>query len=232
MGNEITGKSGQPTLPPVRSSEPAPAAGGRNRPERSAGDSNPRTPAAGEPRSGAAPAGGRTPEKKEKEKPELLAVNAAVPEPPKKKQQRKPRKPKKEETSFNSEQISSLILSASAIVASRPDMAIWALNPEEAQQLATPIANMIQKSEALQKMGEYSDAVTLVTASLVIFAPRAMVYRDQQKKKKEAQGVIKRVDKRKSETGINKPDVRNEQRTAPIGAESASSIFNAIPATI
>ena len=231
MGNEITGKSGQPTLPPVRSSEPAPA-GGRNRPERSAGDSNSRTPAAGDPRSGAAPAGGRTPEKEKKEKPELLAVNAAVPEPPKKKQQRKPRKAKKEETSFNSEQISSLILSASAIVASRPDMSIWALRPEEAQQLATPIANMIQKSEALQKIGEYSDAVALVTASLVIFAPRAMVYHDQQKKKKEAQGVIKRVDKRKSETGSNKPDARNEQRVTPAGAEPTSSIFNAIPATI
>lgn len=231
MGNEIAGKSGQPVLPPVRSSEPAPAAGG-NRPERSAGDSRPRTPAAGDPRSGAASAGGRNPEKKEKEKPELLAVNAAVPEPPKKKQQRKPRKPKKEETSFNSEQISSLILSASAIVASRPEMAVWALRPEEANQLATPIANMIQKSEALQKMGEYSDAVALVTASLVIFAPRAMVYHDQQKKKKEAQGVIKRVDKRKSETGSNKPDARNEQRTAPAGAESPASIFSAIPATI
>ena len=78
-------------------------------------------------------------------------------------------------------------------VASRPDMAVWQLRPEEATQLATPIANMIQKSEALQKMGEYSDAIALVTASLVIFAPRAMVYHDQQKQKKAEKGVIKRT---------------------------------------
>ena len=230
MGNEVTGKSGQPVLPPVRSNDPAPTGG--NRPERSSGDSRTRTPATGNPRSGAAGAAGGNPEKEKKVQPELVAVNAAVPEPPKKKQQRKPRKQKKDESSFNAEQISALILSASAIVASKPEMSVWALQPEEANQLATPIANMIQKSEALQKLGEYSDAVALVTASLVIFAPRAMVYHDQQKKKKEAQGVIKRVDKRKSETGSNKPNERNEQRTAPAGANDASSIFNAIPATI
>lgn len=237
MGNEITGKSGQPVLPPVRSNEPPT---GGTRPEQH--NRNPRpagTPEAGtrsNSSGGTRPAG--TPEK-EKGLSGLAPVTPkdtpAVPAPnePQKKQKRKPRKKKEEPANFNADQISGLILSASAIVASRPDMAIWELQEAEAKQLATPIANMIAKSEKLQNMGEYADAIALVTASLVIFAPRAMVFADQQKKKKVERGVI--VDKRKeakSNGGNAKSDGGNEIRTPANGVEPSSSIFAAIPATI
>ena len=230
MGEELTRKLGQPAVPPVRNPKPEPAAGRTDpRPERPAGDSRPRNPAAGNSRSGNGDGAGKAEEKKTSG---LAPVTAAVPETPKKKQQRKPRKAKKEESSFNAEQISALILSTSTIIASRPDMAVWALRPEEATQLATPIANMIQKSEALQKMGEYSDAIALVTASLVIFAPRAMVYHDQQKQKKAAKGVIKRVEKGKSESSNGKSDGGSNERNSTNVPKHDSSIFAAIPATI
>ena len=228
MGNEVTGKSGQPTLPPVRSAKPDQHPAGGNRPERPAGNPRPRNSADGADRSGTG--NGGNPE--EKKVSGLATVTAAVPETPKKTQQRKPRKPKKEETSFNAEQISALILSTSAIVASRPDMAVWQLRPEEATQLATPIANMIQKSEALQKMGEYSDAIALVTASLVIFAPRAMVYHDQQKQKKAEKGVIKRVEERQSKKSDGKSAGGSDKQSPAPSVKHDSSIFAAIPATI
>ena len=242
MGAEVNGIGGKPNFPPVPAGKPAGKPAGGNRPEPS--NRNPRpagTPEAGT-RSGAG--GGTrtagTPEEKKvsglapvtpKETPTPPAVPA--PNEPQKKQKRKPRKKKEEPANFNADQISGLILSASAIVASRPDMAIWMLREEEAKQLATPIANMIAKSEKLQNMGEYADAISLVTASLVIFAPRAMMFADQKKKKNLERGVI--VDKRKeakSVAGSAKPVERSTERPPADGVESGSSIFAAIPATI
>ena len=236
MGNENAKQSGLPTVPTDR--KPAPA--GRGRPLES--NRNPSTAGTREAGTRSNPDGGtRTAGTPEKEKVSGLApvketpTPPAVPAPnePQKKQKRKPRKKKEEPTTFNADQISGLILSASAIVASRPDMSIWALHEEEAKQLATPIANMIAKSEKFQNMGEYADAISLVTASLVIFAPRAMMFADQQKKKKIERGVI--VDKRKeakSNSGNAKSPERSVERTASHGGELAPSVFDAIPATI
>ena len=131
---------------------------------------------------------------------------------------------------YNAEQIAALIQGTSAIVASRPDMAVFALTPAEAQQLAQPIANMIAKSERLQNMGEYADAISLVTASLVIFGPRVMIYQDQQKKKKSEKGVIM-VDKRE------KPKVQGDagkpsKVDAPKPSTHDTGIFASIPSTM
>ena len=137
-------------------------------------------------------------------------VPVPAPEEPKKKQQRKPRKKKEEPQTFNAEQISALILSASAIVASRPDLQLWQLSPAEANQLATPISNMIAKSEKLQNMGEYADAIALVTASMIIFAPRAFAQAEINKKKKlEKNGgvkIVRKDEERKVSGSGEKPD--------------------------
>ena len=53
---------------------------------------------------------------------------------------------------------------------------MFAISKAEADQLAAPIANMIAKSERLKNAGEYADAISLVTAALIIFAPRFVVY--------------------------------------------------------
>lgn len=238
MGAEVNGVNGKGSglsVPPVPAGKHAGGPQRDNRNPRTAG-----TPEGGtrsNPDRGTRPAGGTQEEKKVSG---LAPVNPlketpAIPAPnePQKKQKRKPRKKKEESTNFNADQISGLILSASAVVASRPEMSVWMLREEEAKQLATPIANMIAKSEKLQNMGEYADAIALVTASLVIFAPRAMMYADQQKKKKTERGVI--VDKRKeakSNGGNAKPVTGNADRTPAHGGEPASSIFAAIPATI
>ena len=161
----------------------------------------------------------------------MATVNEVpTPEAPKKKATRKPKKKKEDPQSFTAEQLAALILSTSAIVGSREGMAVFTLRPEEATQLATPIANMIAKSEKLQNMGEYADAISLVTASLVIFAPRFMVYHDQQKKKKlERNGGVQIVRK---ETESKRSSGKPSGTDAPHAPEHDSSIYSAIPSTI
>lgn len=105
-------------------------------------------------------------------------------------------------------------------------MEVWTLRPDEATQLANPIANMIEKSEKLKAMSEHADAISLVTASLVIFAPRMLIYNDQQKKKKlEQTGGVKIVhEKGKSAGGAERPSKPSPSN----GPKPGSSALDAI----
>lgn len=166
-----------------------------------------------------------------------LSESVPVPAEPQKKKKRAPRKKKQEQTAASAEQISAFLLATSQIVGSREGMEVFKLQPEETMQLATPIANMIEKSEKLQNLGEHADAISLVTASLIIFAPRVMIYTEQQKQKKiKKAGGVKLVDQRKGKKpektegrgSVGKPD---EPR--PAHAENnAPSIYDAIPSTL
>lgn len=194
---------------------------------------NPR-PAAAAAETGRTAGTGRT-----AEAPQPLAKALVIeePQPPKpetpkggKRDRKKKSAPKKAPQAYNAEQISALILAASGIIGSRPGKEIFTLQPEEAQQLATPIANMIAKSEKLANLGEYADAISLVSAALIIFVPRFLVYADQQKavKAKAAGGVkLVRTDGEKqknaaSPDGGGKPDSGKH-------TESAAGIHSAIP---
>lgn len=240
MGAELAKQPGQLARPPVRNPEterpdprPRPGTGG---PQQAAGNPRPADSPAGKPGAGAGKTGNGT-GNPEKEKVLGLApvtgTAAPAPEAPKKKQTRKPRKKKEEPQTFNADQLSALILSVSAIVGSRPGMEVWTLRPEEAQQLATPIANMAAKSEKLQNMGEYADAISLVTASVVIFAPRAFVYHDQQKQKKiqNAGGVkLVRTDHKEGK-GTDSPK-RTAGPNAATVAEHGPGLSDILPVTI
>lgn len=180
MGEESTRIAGKPAEPPIRN--PEPAAGGKPAGGKTAGNPSPRT--AGDTRTGTGGTG-RTAEKEKARSGVVLLKEetAPVPETPKKKQTRKPRKKKEITAGFNAEQISALIVSMSAIVASREGFEMFALSQVEANQLATPIANMIAKSEKIGALAEHADAVALITASIVIFAPRIMMCLDAKKEK-------------------------------------------------
>lgn len=138
------------------------------------------------------------------------ADSAPVPEQPKKKQTRKkkPTKKKQEETpAFSSSQISALLVSISGVVATRPNCHMFALSEMEAEQIATPLSNIIAKSEKLSGVSEHADAIALVSACLIIMLPRVMLYFDALKQKKlESNGGVKIADKRndkKAESGRN-----------------------------
>ena len=236
MGEEITRKPVQSPGQNQRSADPRPGTG--TRPEGTGGNSGTPAPGTGTP----APAGTGTGHRagtqaEEKKSAGLSSVTPAapVPEAPKKQTKRKKSAPKKKAPdSFNAEQISALIMSASAIVASRPGMEVFMLRPEEANQLATPLANMIEKSEKLQSLGEHADALSLVTASLVIFAPRVLVYSDQQKKKKlERNGGVQLVQQKGKSPGSDKrtDGKPNADRAAPV-EKHVPSALDAVPPVI
>lgn len=237
MGETVTRKP-VPTPPADKGGAGTQGTGPRTGPGTAGPEQPHRNPPAPAPGTGTpAPArtgGGPRTGTPEKEKPAQVAVlkeAAPVPAEPQKKKKRTPKKKKEEPKSFNAEQISTLILTASGIVASRPDMGIWQLQQEEAIQLAEPIANMIQKSEALQSLGEHADAVALVSAALIIFTPRVIAQATITKEKKKAKnGCVTLVDRRKPEKGKSKGShERVSGSDAAHGEIPLPSIYDAIP---
>ena len=213
----------------------APAGNGTDRSSRTEPNSAGRPPAPPAPRRSAPAAEGRKAE--EKGLPGLASLTPEIPVPaePQKKKKRTPKKKKQEPQNATAEQISAFLLATSQIIGSREGMQVFTLTPAETMQLATPMANLIEKSEKLQNLGEHADAISLVTASLIIFAPRVLIYSEQQKQKKIQQtGGVKLVDTRKdTEKGKSRkdPGKPNEPRPADVQTD-ASSIFSAIPVTI
>ena len=236
MGEELKRNA----VEPARADKGSPDTRGTGtRPGETCGNPGTPAPGTGTPAPAGTGAGPRAGTQTEEKKPAgLSAVNnpaAPVPETPKKQTKRKKSTPKKKTPdSFNADQISALIMSASAIVASRPGMEVFMLRPEEANQLATPLANMIEKSEKLQNLGEHADALSLVTASLVIFAPRVLVYSDQQKKKKlEKNGGVQLVQQKgKSAGGNQRTDGKPVADRAAHVENHVSSALDAIPPCI
>ena len=230
MGEEVTRNAGGLAEPPKRSTDTGTAG---SAPGKQAGGNRPATaPGTG----GTAPAGGSTGGKAggkaEKEKTSGLAsINPPpVPDSPKKKQ-RKPRQKKEDKsTTFNASQLSALIVSLSAIVASRPGLEMFVISEIEAQQIATPLANMIAKSEQLSQLSEHADALALVTATFVIMAPRMMMYFDAQKQRRlKAAGGVKlvRTDTQDAKSGRDsgKPGEHSSRNTA----DDVPSFFAAMP---
>lgn len=136
-----------------------------------------------------------TPEVKDKDVLGLVEVASPVPVPekaPAKKRTVKRKKKTTKQEGFSSTQIQTLIMAMSGILASRPDFAIFALSETEAKQLAEPIANIITNTGYSEQVGKYADHIALVTACLMIFAPRLIVFSQQQKVKKiEKNGGLK-----------------------------------------
>ena len=232
MGETITGNINRLAEPPK--SSPNPGTGGSAPGKQASRNSSSPAPGTGNaPAAGSGtPAGGKTAGTAEEKKVSGLAsvTPPPVPETPKKKQ-RKPRQ-KKQETpsSFNADQITALIVSMSSIVASRPGLDMFAISDMEAKQIATPLSNMIAKSEQLKQLSEHADALALVTACIVVMAPRIMLYLDAQKQKKlNAAGGVKLVrtdnENRKNDGSSSKSD-----RPAPRKPENdVSGLYAAMP---
>lgn len=138
-----------------------------------------------------------------------------IPEPQQPKQKRKYTKKAKEEntsSSFDSKQISAFIVAVSSMVASREGMTHWLISESEAEQIAKPLANIIAKSEQLKVLGEHADAFALVTACMMIFAPRLIITFQNKSKK----GVIKT-----NGTGKHNNDTKSRESNKSVHRENA-----------
>ena len=237
MGNEDARNAGRLAPPPSGSHEAQRPRTRTERPRKADGDSLPTAPGAGTP--ARTDTGGPGTGGKAEKAPILGLADVTVPPgpaEPQKKQRRKPSpKKKKDEGPITADQLQALILTATNIVATRPGCEVWALKPEEAKQLAQPIANMIAKSEHLQNAGEYADAIALITASVMIFGPRAYIFTTQQKARKIQQtGGVKLVrgkpveQKRKDAGGDRGHDADGHAHAE----HHASTIYDTIPGTI
>lgn len=229
MGEEVARNNGRPPEPPKRSTNPGgPAPKSTDRNPDAQGTGTGRTPKTGTSGNGTA-AGTGTPEKTQPVG--LAAVTPPpVPDAPKKKQTRKPKQKKQEPASFNAEQISALIVSISSIVAARPGLTMFAISKMEADQIATPLANMIAKSEALKGLSEHADAVALVSACFVVMIPRVMMYFDAQKEKqKAAAGGVKLVRTDTEKAKAPRDNRNHAANSAPAVQNDVSSLYAQLP---
>lgn len=151
-----------------------------------------------------------------------------IPEPQAPKQKRKYTKRVKEEKpqTFNTEQITGLIVAISSMVASREGMSHWLISESEAKQIAEPLSNIIEKSEHLKSLGEHADAFALVTACLMIFAPRLIITLQTNKVKKG----VKKVNGKYNDTKSTDSNKQVPRKDAVTPSANVQTIFDSISA--
>ena len=157
---------------------------------------------------------------------ELPDVN--IPEPQQPKQKRKyTKKAKEENNSFDSKQITAFIVAVSSMVASREGMSHWLISEAEAEQIAKPLSNIIAKSEHLKVLGEHADAFALVSACLMIFAPRLIITLQTNKSKK---GVKKLnvTGKHNNDTKSTNSNNKAHRENAVAPSDDNKTIFESI----
>ena len=145
----------------------------------------------------------------------------------------KPRKVNKKKnssvSSVDTQSLKQIILTVSAVISERPKMKHWLLSDKEAESIATPISNMIAKSEKFSNMGEYADQIALVMACITIIIPRIYISirLEKEVKKIERTGQhtdtvpkTEQPDKKGKASDSNRGNVRN----APSGGKDAVGI--------
>ena len=100
--------------------------------------------------------------------PKVVAIT-----PPKPRRKRTPKK--SDNDSETVKQFTAFLTGLCAVIASRPNMSHWAITESEAKQIAVPLVNIINNSEALKGIAEHSDALALGVALIAVIAPRAMI---------------------------------------------------------
>lgn len=169
----------------------------------------------------------------EKKLSELATLSVEQSEKPKKKRTRK--KVTKNDSTFNAEQITALLLTASAILTQNEETAVFAITEVEARQLAEPIANLIAKNDSLQQLSEHADGVALLSAAFMIFAPKLFIFLQHRKQKKQLkkQGLqlIKEKEvKSNDKTGTIKNDSRGTNgATTANSSTNANNVMSSIP---
>lgn len=160
----------------------------------------------------------------EKEFPQVVTVDTGKSEEERKKEERnakrreryakqkaengqsvKPRKvngkkKQSDESPINTEQINALILSLSAIVASRPNCEQWLLAESEVDAITKPLVAMIAESEKLEIITQNSNQIALAVACISVFAPRIMVTVQKMKAEREKEKNVRKVEQAKADT--------------------------------
>lgn len=115
----------------------------------------------------------------------------------------KPRKvnqnKKQTEPTFDREQINNLVVSLSAIIASRPNCEQWLLDESEVDAITKPLCNIIAESEKLEVIAQNSNQIALGVACISVFAPRVLVTVQKAKAEKEKKNNVRKVEQTKAD---------------------------------
>lgn len=94
------------------------------------------------------------------------------------------RRTTKKAASFDDGQLATLLTVTSGILGSREGFEIFALTEQEAKQIATPLAAIMAKNSALEKVaGEHADTIALVVAIASIYIPKFLLWQAMRPKK-------------------------------------------------
>ena len=118
-------------------------------------------------------------------------------------------KKKEEKPALSNDQLNSLILSFSAVIASRPKCEHWLLTEAEVNSITTPLSNMLKESAVFEKIGEHSNQIALIVACVTVFMPRVIksVAMIQEEKKNEQR--VKRATEERNKIKNHKSSGQN-----------------------
>jgi len=150
----------------------------------------------------------------------------------------KPKTTRKANTKTDSQHIKILMLTVSGIIASRENMQMWALTPQEIDSLAEPLAAVLDKHNVGQATGEYAEYIALVMALFVVFVPKYLMWKEINKQRKvEQQNARKPItNQQQRNTNENGATTANSQQpsgaSANDGASFSGKLHDSIPAII
>ena len=130
-----------------------------------------------------------TDEEKKKEQARIRAKKARE----KKKAEKAAAQAAQQPETFNAQQLTSLLVTLSTVLAARPGFEHWKLSEMEAKQIVEPLCNIIKNSTNIEDLGKYADHIALTIACVTIILPRAIVTLQQMAKEKKAKKEVIKV---------------------------------------
>lgn len=98
-------------------------------------------------------------------------------------------------------QIKLLLLTVSGIIASRPNMEVWAMTGDEIDQIIEPLSSILAKHNVGEATSEYADYIALVISLFVIFVPKYLIWKQTQPKKEKKPNVTRTATNTPVESG-------------------------------
>ena len=164
---------------------------------------------------------------------------ATVNEPPqpelKKAPKKRTRTTKKNDSVFNEEQLTALIMSISSVfkASDKDSVKLFALSESEAKQIATPLSKLIINNDSLKGLTEHSDSIALVTACLMIMIPRLVIFAQLKKQEKKLRDqnvkIMKgtKTNEQKGQTDRNSQPAH--ERATHNNANGGQSVLSILP---
>lgn len=126
-------------------------------------------------------------------------------------------------------QIKILLLTVSGIIASRPNMEVWAMTGDEIDQVVEPLSNILAKHNVGEATSEYADYIALLLALFVIFVPKYLMWKQTQPKKEKKQNATIRTNTSNEGSKVTGSSTGDGGVTASNGTSFGEQLHGLIP---